>query len=128
MHLFSNRSHVMSQYDKNKKVAHEMQLSLFQLSVIKMEQNSKQRNSSRGVKKNEGDYSTVYYCALFYLLKPRTSYLQLSGSLMLLACLISFVIYNCTEPWQHGNYLFYLIKGLKLSMVTLPMHLSSDSS
>ena len=41
----------MSQYDKNKKVAHEMQLSLFQLSVIKMEQNSKQCDSSRGVKK-----------------------------------------------------------------------------
>ena len=51
VHLFSNRSHVMSQCGKNKKVARDMQLSLFQLSVIKMEQNSKQRNSSRGVKK-----------------------------------------------------------------------------
>ena len=30
-HLFSNRSHVMSEYGKNKKVAHGMQLSLFQV-------------------------------------------------------------------------------------------------
>ena len=63
MHLFSNRSHVMSEYGKNKKVAHKMQLSLLQLSVMKTKQNSKQRNCSRGVK-NKGDYSTVYYRAL----------------------------------------------------------------
>ena len=41
-----------------------MQLSLFQLSVIEMEQNSKWRNSTRGVKKGER-LSTVNYCAKF---------------------------------------------------------------
>ena len=51
VYLFSNRSYVMSEYGKNKKVAHEMQLSLFQFSVIKMEQNSKWHDSSRVVKK-----------------------------------------------------------------------------
>ena len=45
-------------------MAHKMQLSLFQLSVIEMEQNSKWRNSTRGVKKGER-LSTVNYCAKF---------------------------------------------------------------
>ena len=33
MHLFSNRSHMMSEYGKNKKVAHKMQLSKLALAV-----------------------------------------------------------------------------------------------
>ena len=33
MHLFSNRSHMMSEYGKNKKVAHKMQLSKLALVV-----------------------------------------------------------------------------------------------
>ena len=40
-----------SEFCKNKKVAHKIQLSLFQLSVINMEQNRKWHNSSGGVKK-----------------------------------------------------------------------------
>ena len=42
---------MISEFCKNKKVAHKMQLSLFQLSVINMEQNSKWYDSSGGVKK-----------------------------------------------------------------------------
>ena len=62
-------------------------------------------------RKNKGDYTTVYYCALFYLLKLRTSYLQLSGSLMLLACLISFMTYRAMATYK----LFVLFnKGVKI--------------
>ena len=66
MHLFSNRSHVMSEYGKNKKVAHKMQLSLLQLSVMKTEQNSKQHNSSRGLKKKRETTAlfTIVLCLL----------------------------------------------------------------
>ena len=66
MHLFSNRSHVMSEYGKNKKVAHKMQLSLLHLSVMKTEQNSKQHNRSRGVKKTRE--TTALFTILLYLL------------------------------------------------------------
>ena len=65
MHLFSNRSHVMSEYGKNKKVAHKMQLSLLQ-TVMKTEQNCKQHNSSRGVKKTRETTAlfTIVLCLL----------------------------------------------------------------
>ena len=50
VHLFSNSSHVMSEYGKNKKVAHKMWLkACSRHSVIKMKQN--RCDSSRGVKK-----------------------------------------------------------------------------
>ena len=65
MHLFSNRSHVMSEYGKNKKVAHKMRLSLLQ-TVMKTEQNCKQHNSSRGVKKTRETTAlfTIVLCLL----------------------------------------------------------------
>ena len=65
MHLFSNRSHVMSEYGKNKKVAHKMQLSLLQ-TVMKTVQNSKQHNSSRGVKKTR-ETTALFTIVLFLL-------------------------------------------------------------
>ena len=66
MHLFSNRSHVMSEYGKNKKVAHKMQLSLLQ-TVMKTEQNSKQHNSSRGVKKQGRLQHCLLLCSSYLL-------------------------------------------------------------
>ena len=47
-------------------MAHKMQLSLFQLSVIEMEQNSEWCNSTRGVKKG-GRLSTVNLIVLSFL-------------------------------------------------------------
>ena len=130
MHLFSNRSHVMSEYGKNKKVAHKMQLSLLQ-TVMKTEQNSKQHNSSRGVKKTRETTAlfTIVLC-LLTAWTPRTSQRQLSVSLNKcpLHILTPSMINNCTEQGQHGTYLFYLIKKQKLLMVTSPMHFSSDGS
>ena len=56
----------MSEYGKNKKVAHKMQFALSKHSVIKMEQNSKRSDRVAKERKSEGDYSTVYNCAMFY--------------------------------------------------------------
>ena len=39
--------------------------------MIKMEQNSKQSDRVAEERKSDGDYSTVYYCAMFYLLNAQ---------------------------------------------------------
>ena len=51
----------MSQQGKKKKVAHNMQLSLFSCQLLKQ---SKIANSTIVAEewKSDGDYSTVYYC------------------------------------------------------------------
>ena len=59
-HLFSKGSHMTSQFCKSKRVAHEMQRSLFQMSVINVEQNRKWHDSSKGVKK----WGRLQHCLL----------------------------------------------------------------
>ena len=55
----------MSQYGKNKKVAHKMQLNLFSCQIVKQ---GKIANSAIIAEewKRDWDYNTVYYSAMFY--------------------------------------------------------------
>ena len=64
------RSHVMSEYGKNKKWRIRYSFALSKHSMIKMEQNSKRSDRVAEEQKSEGDYSTVYYCAMFYYCCP----------------------------------------------------------
>ena len=56
---------------RTKKRRRRCSLALSKHSVIKIEQNSKQSDRVTEEWKSGGDYSTVHYCAMFYLLNAQ---------------------------------------------------------